>query len=71
MHLEMAQPKELRVGQEVSFTFEAVTNQDGYRWRALRVVPDGGGPDAGSIRIDGPSSAYRSTLTIEFDEDPT
>jgi CspA family cold shock protein len=54
-------------GQEVTFDFEAAA-QDGYRFRATEVRPEGGVPDWPTVVVTGPSDAYRSTLTLEFDD---
>ncbi|MGZ4453535.1 MAG: cold-shock protein [Nocardioides sp.] len=59
--------RRLRVGQEVLLEAEAV-EQDGYAFRAVEVWP----ADAAPVRTQpdgGPSAAYRSRLTISFDED--
>ena len=55
------------VGQEVTFDYEAA-QQDGYRFRATQVRPTGGVPDWPTVVVTGPTDAYRSTLTITFDE---
>ncbi|OZM77693.1 cold-shock protein [Pseudonocardia sp. MH-G8] len=67
-HIDMRSPAELAVGQQVEFTFEQVTSQDGYRWRAITVLPDG--PVSSSDRHEVPDGrgAFRSSLRIEFDE---
>jgi cold shock protein len=67
-HIELESLPSLTVGQEVTFTFESVTWQDGYRWRAVSVRPDGDHPPSGRRIESAPSSVYRSSLTIEFDE---
>lgn len=67
-HVEMPHPVELQVGQEVDFSFEHVTSQDGYQWRAIAVRPEGAeAPDARE-GITHPQGAFRSTLRLEFDE---
>jgi cold shock protein len=55
----------LTPGQEVELEHEAVTDQDGYRFRAVRAWPKGAEPVV--REPGGPSSAYRSSLRIEFD----
>lgn len=63
--IHMAPPRQLVIGQGVDFTAEQVTDQDGYRRRAVAVVPDGEALD--EHRVTGRSGAYRSTLAIRFD----
>lgn len=65
-HLLMAGYHELRAGQEVTFSFEEGP-QDGYSYRAIEAWPFGETP----IRTEpsGPSSAYRSSVAISFDEE--
>ena len=69
-HVDMPPPAELHPGQQVDFTFEQVTSQDGYQWRAVVVRPVGvESRDAREHITDAPGS-FRSTLRIEFDDDP-
>ncbi len=59
--------RSLSVGAQVTFTHERVP-QDGYDYRAVLVWPPGvepGTPQAPRIS-EGPSDAYRSTLTIRW-----
>lgn len=60
--------RELVPGQEVSFLAEAAS-QDGFAYRAVKVWTGGTEPDD-SLRDGVPSSAYRSSLTLTFDEPP-
>lgn len=59
-------PRALRAGQEVTFSFETA-DQDGYSFGALEAWPAGREP----IRPEasGPSSAYRSSLALTFDDE--
>ncbi len=57
--------KELTAGQLVNLDWEPA-DQDGYRFRALRVWPTGTDPIE-TPQVTGSSSAYSSTLTITFD----
>ncbi|PRY12590.1 hypothetical protein [Kineococcus rhizosphaerae] len=59
-----------RVGQELAFTFEAVRDQDGYRFRVLRAWPADGPPrrTPGTTVVDDRSGAFTSTLTLSFDD---
>ncbi|MGN6243532.1 MAG: cold shock domain-containing protein [Motilibacteraceae bacterium] len=41
--------------------------QDGYAYRAVRVLVPGRAPGAGTT-VEGPSAAYRSTLHVEWDQ---
>lgn len=67
-HIDMPPPAELHVGQHVDFSFEPVTSQDGYTWRAVSVRPEG--VEASDVReyITEPKGSFRSTLRIEFDD---
>lgn len=58
--------RSLTPGRRVHLTAEAA-DQDGYAWRAVRVVVDGK-PRApiNKERVDG---AYRSDLTVTFDDE--
>lgn len=59
--------KTLRTGQQVRFEFEAA-DQDGYSFRAVAAWPADRSPIRGEEPTSGPTSAYRSTLTIAFDD---
>jgi cold shock protein len=60
--------RQLVQGQRVSFRAEAA-NQDGFGFRAVKVwTEDTEPPD--HPRVQGSSAAYRSSLTLTFD-DPT
>ena len=59
--------KALGTGREVRFSFE-VAEQDGYSFRALEVWPADQAPVRTGHEVSGPSSAYRSTSTISFDD---
>lgn len=58
----------LTAGQRVELEHEAA-DQDGFAHRAVRVWPRGARPV--DQPDDPPGSAYRSRLTIEFDDGPT
>lgn len=60
--------KNLRTGQDVTFTFEAA-EQDGYSFRAVEVWPSDQTPVRTSHEVSGPSAAYSSTLTLTFDDE--
>lgn len=62
-------PRDLTAGQLVLFDYE-VAEQDGYRFRAVEVRLAGDQPDAGISEIQDSSEAYRSSLTITYDEPP-
>ena len=64
-HLLVTGYRTLRGGQLVEFRVE-VAAQDGYAYRATGMWPAGETP----VRTEpsDPSSAYRSSLTISFDE---
>jgi hypothetical protein len=70
-HIDMPPPAELHVGQQVEFSFERVTAQDGYQWRALAVRPDG--VESGDVReyVTDPQGSFRSTLRLDFDDKGT
>lgn len=53
-------------GQQVQLTAES-PGQDGYAWRAVRVVVDGKPPAAPTETAS--DGAYASDLTLTFDED--
>lgn len=59
--------KELLDGHSVTFTFEPA-NQDGYSYRALHVWSQGPEPQPWPGPSEGPGAAYRSILTITWDE---
>ncbi|MEV0158140.1 cold shock domain-containing protein [Micromonospora sp. NPDC050686] len=60
--------RQLAAGQRVSFLAEAAT-QDGFAYRAVKVWTGDTEPD--DQRREGTeSSAFRSTLTLTFDEPP-
>jgi CspA family cold shock protein len=61
-----AEPRQLAQGQRVSFRAEAV-EQDGFAYRAVKVWPGDTEPDD-RRHEDTDSDAYRSTLTLTFDE---
>lgn len=58
--------KSLTAGQLVNLDWERA-DQDGYRFRALRVWPTGTDPIE-TPPVTGSSSAYSSTLTITFND---
>jgi CspA family cold shock protein len=58
----------LAVGQAVHLEHERA-DQDGYRFRAVRAWPRGVEPHDPAVD-EGPSSAYRSTLTVTWDDEP-
>jgi CspA family cold shock protein len=68
-HIDMPPPAELQIGQQVAFSFEQVTSQDGYQWRAVVVRPEGVEPRDARDYITGPQGSFSSTLKIEFDEE--
>ena len=59
--------RELRAGQSVSLDYEA-TVQDGYSFRATEVWPAGQEPWRAEGETSEETSAFRSTLTITFDD---
>jgi CspA family cold shock protein len=59
--------RRLVVGSPVDFTFEA-GQQDGYDYRGLVVVPEDVDPDDDRAVYGGPSDAYRSSLSLTFDD---
>jgi cold shock protein len=69
-HSALAVPgfRALAVGQAVRLEVEPA-DQDGYRFRAVRVWPRDEEPVDPPVG-DGPSSAYRSTLTVTWDDGP-
>lgn len=59
--------RELRAGQSVSLDYEPAA-QDGYSFRATEVWPAGQEPFRGEGETPRASGAFRSTLTITFDD---
>jgi CspA family cold shock protein len=59
--------RSLAVGQAVRLEYERA-DQDGYRFRAVRAWPRDAEPF--DPPTSGPSGAYRSTLTITWDDEP-
>lgn len=57
----------LAAGQSVTFEYESA-EQDGYHFRAIEVWPAGQSPDRSRHEITGPSDAYRSSLTVAFEQ---
>jgi CspA family cold shock protein len=57
----------LRAGQSVSFDYEPAV-QDGHGFRATEVWPSGQVPYTAENKTSGETSAFRSTLTITFDD---
>ena len=55
-------------GAVVELTYEAA-EQDGYSFRAVEVWPAGQAPVREPPRVRGPSAAYRSALTLTFDDE--
>ena len=58
--------RKLSPGQQVRLTAES-PGQDGYAWRAVRVVVDGTPPAAPTETASG--GAYASDLTVTFDRE--
>jgi CspA family cold shock protein len=58
----------LDAGALVELIYEAA-EQDGYSFRAVEVWPAGQAPVRQHPRATGPSAAYRSTLTLTFDDE--
>lgn len=61
--------KSLDPGQSVELEWEAA-EQDGFFYRAVRVWPSGERPAPDHTDEAGPSKAYRSSLTMSYDEGP-
>lgn len=61
--------RSLDPGATVEFTVEA-GEQDGYAYRAVEVWPAGQAPVRSDDEASRPSAAYRSSLTLTFDDDP-
>jgi CspA family cold shock protein len=66
-HVAMAGWRSLTPGQLVELDYESAL-QDGYAFRATCVWPHGTRPDPPPEAAPGPSAAYRSSLTISFDD---
>jgi len=64
--MAVATYRSLDVGQHVELEWEQV-EQDGYHYRARRVWPGGQLPVERPPADQGPTEAYRSTLTILWD----
>jgi cold shock protein len=60
--------KGLQAGRAVTFTFETA-EQDGYSFRAVEAWPSDQTPDRTGHETSGPSAAYRSTMTLTFDDE--
>ncbi|MBC7631031.1 cold-shock protein [Aeromicrobium sp.] len=60
--------RSLHAGQLVRFSFETV-EQDGYAFRAVEAWPAEQTPVRMNHIDSGPTSAYRSTLTLTFDDE--
>lgn len=60
----------LASGQSVALEWEAVADQDGFSYRAVRVWPVDEDPVAGRVDEAGSSQAYSSTLIITDDPAP-
>ncbi|HEX3839172.1 MAG TPA: hypothetical protein VHU85_00120 [Acidimicrobiales bacterium] len=67
-HLDMEGFRVLQAGQRVELTFDD-RGQDGYPYRAIRVVVPGV-PLSKVVDRSGPSGAYRSQVTLHFDPQP-
>jgi cold shock protein len=66
-HIAMGAHRSLQAGQRVELEWES-PGQDGYPFRAVRVWAEGTEPVEPPV-VRSPSSAYRSVLTLWFDED--
>lgn len=64
----VAGDRSLTPGQPVRLEWLPARDQDGYRFVAVRVWPDGTEPV--DLTPGEPGDAYRSTLTISFDRPP-
>jgi CspA family cold shock protein len=60
--------RQLAGGQRVFFRAEAV-EQDGFAYRAVKVWSEDAEPDDAEPDDPRPGAAYRSTLTLTFDEE--
>ncbi len=65
-HLVMPDYRSLEAGQEVGLEAEAA-EQDGFSFRATRVWPAGASPEVTPGLRATPGDAYRSGLTIRFE----
>jgi hypothetical protein len=61
-------PYEIIQGRAVEFTYEAVADQDGFRFRAVRVQVEGLLPGDRTITPTN-GSGYRSKLTLQYDDE--
>ena len=66
-HIAMDGYKSATAGDVVALEYEAA-EQDGFSYRAVRLWP--AGTDPVDTRPSPPGAAYRSTLTISFDDQP-
>jgi cold shock protein len=57
----------LEAGQSVTFEYEAV-RQDGFQFRAIEVWPTGREPYRSTPETPAASDAFRSGLTVTFDQ---
>lgn len=64
--LDFAGYRSLSVGQQVWLTAES-SGQDGYPWRAVRVLADG--PQPSNQQGEPARGAYSSELSIEWDQE--
>jgi CspA family cold shock protein len=67
VHFSAFGPGFLEAGQEVSFRAEPA-RQDGFAYRAVRVWI--GDVEPGEVPYGPPSDAFRSSLTLTFDDRP-
>jgi len=67
VHVMVPGFRELTAGQQVELEWEA-PGQDGYDFRAVRTWPLGSEPVDDMVRVEGPSDAYSTKLTVTFDE---
>lgn len=68
-HIAMDAHRRLYAGQRVELEWERVVDQDGYRFRAVRVWAEGSAPVEPPVDRS-PNPAYRSELVITWDDDP-
>jgi CspA family cold shock protein len=64
-HITVGGYRELSPGQVVALEWE-MADQDGYSYRALRVLPAGSDPVEQAVERD--STSYNSTLAFRFDD---